>query len=65
MPRPEPPAKRHRYKPGKRERQERREQRAAAATAWTAWKAKQVYGGLEAPAPEVPWCRLILGTMSL
>ncbi|CAE7503177.1 unnamed protein product, partial [Symbiodinium sp. KB8] len=53
MPRPEPPVRRHRYKPGKRERQERREQKAAEKAAWTAWKAAQpwrprpvtVYGG--------------------
>ena len=41
MPRPEPPVKRHRYKPGKRERQERREQKAAAKAAWTARRATQ------------------------
>ena len=53
MPRPGPPVKRHRYKPGKKERQERREQKAAAKAAWTAWRATQprrprpvtVYGG--------------------
>ena len=41
MPKPEPPVKRFRYKPGKRERQERREQRAAAAKEWAARKAKK------------------------
>ena len=42
MPKPVPPVKRFRYKPGKRERQERREQRAAAAQEWAAQQARRV-----------------------
>ena len=66
MPRPGPPVKRHRYKPGKKERQERREQKAAAQVAWTArWAAQTrrprpvtVFGGSRSSSSqgaEVAW----------